>query len=346
MENVVRGILEYELPYLKKYTKMMDVLTSNINTIDYMLTHTTIKLPRNPPPSMQKPILIEKRIDVPRWVSMFVYALPYVDIDGAIVYATDIAMSFRVPTNIYDFSPVDMFIYLKSETELRSIIVLSTLSDDVISLIAESMKEISVDTYENLERVLEIADAIKGELELDNTIDIDPSSFYEPLTDRDQKHIRAISTFVGQILETSTDMPYRVRSDHINFVFPQREILDRYNHSIRMERVVGKNVKVPDWLADFTNIRINQLETVTITPTSISFRTHKIPDEVRKDEVLEYIAYIESWQARLDYIMISHYLLDDDTRKWIDDALYELVLLSERVKEKIKELALFVNMLE
>jgi hypothetical protein len=332
VENVVRSILEYELPYLKKYTKMMDVLTSNINTINYMLTHTTVKLPRNPPPSMQKPILIDKRIDVPRWVSMFVYALPYVDIDGIILDDTGITMSFRVPTNIYDFSPVSMFINLKTKTELGDIIVLSTLSDDVISLITE--------------RVLEIADAIKVELELDNSIEIDPSSFYEPLTDHDQKHIRAISTFVGQILETSIDIPYKVRSDHINFVFPQREIPDMYNRSIRMERVVRKNVKAPDWLADFTNIHVDRLETVTITPTSISFKTHKIPNETKKDEVLEYVAYIESWQARLDYIMISHYLLNDDTRKWIDNTLYELVLLSERIKEKIKDLAVLVNMLE
>jgi hypothetical protein len=43
--------------------------------------------------------------------------------------------------------------------------------------------------------------------------------------------------------------------------------------------------------------------------------------------------------------LLSHYLLDDDTRKWIDDTLYELVLLSERVKEKIKDLAVFVNLL-
>ncbi|MCI4409711.1 MAG: hypothetical protein JHC26_11520, partial [Thermofilum sp.] len=342
MENVVRGILEYELPYLKKYAKMMDVLTSNINTINYMLTHTTIKLPRNPPPSMQKPILIEKHIDVPRWVSMFVYALPYVDMDGIILDDAGITMSFRVPTNIYDFSPVSMFINLDTKIELGDIIVLSTLSDDVISLIAETIKKVSVDTYKNLERVLEIADAIKGELELDNTIDIDPSSFYEPLTDHDKKHIRAISTFVGQILETSTDMPYKVRSDHINFVFPQREILDMYNRSMRMEKIVRKNVKVPDWLADFTNIHVDRLKTVTVTPTSISFRTHKIPNETNKDGVLEYVAYIESWQARLDYIMISHYLLDDNTRKWIDDTLYELVLLSERVKEKIKDLAVLV----
>lgn len=297
MEKVVRSILEYELPYLKKYVKMMDALTSNINTINYTLTHTAIKLPRIPSRSKQKVILIDRRIDVPRWVSMFVYVLPYVDMEGVLLYDTGMTMSFRVPTNIYEFSPVDAFISLQSWTELRSVIILSVLSDDVISLITEAMKEVSSSSYENLERLLEIARAIKDELELDDSIDVDASSFYEPLTDHNQKYIRAISTFVGQILESSIDMPYKVRSNCIDFVFPQREILNMYNHSIRMEMAVGKDVDVPGWLSDFTNAHVDRLDTVIINPTSILLRAHRKPDDAKKDDVVlwEYVYYVENW---------------------------------------------------
>ena len=348
MENVVRGVLEYELPYLKKYAKMMDVLASNINTIEHMLTHTTIKLPRRPPPSVQRPMVIERRLDVPKWVSMFVYALPYVHMVGIILDESRIAMSFDVSTDVYSFSPVDIFISLDSKADLRSIIILSTLSDDLISLIAESMEKLSTSAYKNLEMLLEIASSVKSELELCNSTSIDPSSFYEPLTDHDQKYIGTISTFVRQIIEPPTNMPYKVRYGDIDFVFPHKETLSMYNQSVRVEKHVEKNVEVPSWLVDLMGMNIIQLNTISINPTSIMLEAYKTLGEGRRGEMVleEFITYISNGQSSLNHIMLSHYLLDDDTRRWIDDTLYELVLLSERVKEKIKDLAVLVNVLE
>jgi hypothetical protein len=361
VEGVIESILMYELPRLKRYDKMTSIISSNINAIDHMLVHTDVNLPGHPYQFDERiHVDIDKRLDVPDWVSMFVYGLPYVHVEDIVINSFGIDLACAVPLDIYEFSPVSVMATLSfgpEQPDLRDIIIFSTLSDDIMSIIAESVGKVSVDAYKNLEALRGVADVVRDYLELDNSIDVDRSALDETLTEYDLRNIRAISGFVGRILDPSADAPYKIRYENIYFRFSHEKHSfkpppETFVLAATKNKKIDRDVDTPDWLRRLTRVDIVSLNAVRLAPTYISLDVFSKPDKIRgtdtddeETKTVNTVFYIVNGRVRLDNVLLTHVLLDDDIRNWIDNTLYDLVVLSERAKQKIKELVALVNML-
>ena len=356
MEGIIESILMYELPRLKRYDRMTSIISSNINAIDHMLAHTDVNLPGHPYQFDERiRVDIDKRLDVPEWVSMFVYGLPYVHVESIAISSFGIDLACTVPLDIYEFSHASVEATLgfgPEQSDLRDIIIFSTLSDDIMSIIAESVGKVSVDAYKNLEALRGVADVVRDYLELDNSIDIDQSALDGALTEYDLRNIRAISGFIGHVFDTSADAPYKIKYESIYFRFSHKKYSfkpppETFVLAATKNKNIDRDVDMPDWLRTLTQVNIVSLNAVRLAPTYISLDVFSKPDKTRKTDTNDEnrIFYIVNGRARLDNVLLTHTLLDDDIRDWIDKTLYDLAVLSERAKQKVKELVALVNML-
>ena len=344
MGRNIRRFLMDELPWLKRYAKMMNHVSSNIDTIDGLLNKRCVRMPRLP--SQVEPVArgyIGKRIDLPDWVSMFVYGLPYVHIESVSIDPYSISMNLKVPGGAYKSMEITITISTSLDVNLRSILTLSTLGDDLTSTISELAKKVSADTYENLETIYKIGNFLMDRLELDNSINIDPSTFSEPLTRYDLKNIRAISAFIDRVLESSKGAPYEIDYGGFSFRFPYKGAPDTYSLLLFGKKTIDRSVEVPDWVTKLTQTRVDHLSSVSLNYSYISLEA---VDMSRELWVSREITYIKDGWAFIGNVMLAHFLLNSATRKWIYKTLYKYIVLTERVKEKIKELVAITNMFD
>jgi hypothetical protein len=344
MGRSVRKFLMDELPWLKRYAKMMNHVSSNIDVIDELLSKRCMRVPKVP--NQDGPVAIEfvgKRLKLPDWVSMFVYVLPYVYIESISIEPYSIGITFKVPGGAYEFVEITRTISTSLDVNLRSILTLSTLGDDLTATISELAKKISADVYENLETIYKVGNLLIDRLELDSSINVDPSTFSEPLTEYDLKNIRAISAFLERILESSSGASYEIEYGGFGFRFPYKVAPDMYNLLLFGKKTVNRSVEVPDWVTELTRIRVDYLSTVSFNYSHISLEA---ADDSREPGIIREITYIRNGWTFISDLMLAHFLLNSATRKWIDRTLYKYIVLTERVKDKIKEFASITSMLD
>jgi hypothetical protein len=297
-------------------------------------------------PSQVEPVAgeyIGKYLDLPDWVSMFVYGLPYVHIESVSVDPYGISMTLKVPGGAYESMKVTMTISTSLDVNLRSILILSTLGDDLASTISMLAKKVSADTYENLETIYKIGSILTDRLELDNSISVDQSMFSEPLTRYDLKNIRAVSAFIERVLESSKGAPYEIDYWGFGFRFPYKGAPGTYSLLLFGKKTVNRGVEMPDWVTKLTQTRVDYLSSVSLNYSYISLEA---VDTSYEPGFVKEITYIKDGWAFIGNVMLAHFLLNSATRKWIYKTLYKYIVLTERVKEKIKDLAVLVNVLE
>ncbi|MCI4409709.1 MAG: hypothetical protein JHC26_11510 [Thermofilum sp.] len=344
MGRSVRRFLMDELPWLKRYAKMMNHVSSNLDIIDDLLSKRCMRMPKVP--IRDEPVAREfvgKRLILPDWVSMFVYGLPYVHIENINIDPYSISITLKVPAGAYESMEITRTISTSLDVNLRSILTLSTLGDDLTATISELAKKISADTYENLETIYKVGNILIDRLELDSSINVDPSTFSEPLTEYDLKNIRAISAFIERALESSRGAPYEIDYGGPTFRFPYKGASDIYSLLLFGKKTVNRGVEVPDWVTELTHTRVDYLSSVSLNHSHISLEAS---DDSREPGIIREITYIRDGWTFIGNLMLAHFLLNSTTRKWIDRTLYKYIVLTERVKEKIKELASITNMFD